>query len=103
DAKYKAAYNAATQVSCKDAIVSPGLINPHDHISFANTPPKPHGNERYEHRHDWRKGLRQHTKITTAGTAPANTVRAAELRFLMSGATATAGAGGQEGLIRNVD
>lgn len=96
-------YAEATEVTCTDAVISPGLINPHDHITFANTPPKAHGTERYEHRHDWRKGLRGHTKITTAGTAPANAVRAAELRFVMSGATATAGAGGQPGLLRNVD
>lgn len=102
--RYQPIYTGATVLTCNgDAVISPGLINPHDHISFANTPPKPHGNERYEHRHDWRKGIRQHTKIATAGTAPANTIRAAELRFLMSGVTATAGAGGQTGLIRNLD
>src|SRR5262249_1900767 len=50
-----------------------------------------------------RKGLRGHTKITTAGTASQNSVRAAELRFILSGATATAGAGGTLGLLRNVD
>ena len=103
DAAYKAAYAAATQVTCGDAVISPGLINPHDHISFANTPPLPHGSERYEHRHDWRKGIRGHTKLTTAGTAGANSIIAAELRFLMSGTTTTAGAGGKDGLIRNVD
>ncbi|MBX3185801.1 MAG: amidohydrolase family protein [Labilithrix sp.] len=103
DAKYKAAYAAATQVSCRNAVISPGLINPHDHITFANTPPRPHGSERYEHRHDWRRGIRGHTRITTAGTAGGNAILAAELRFIMSGATTTAGAGGRDGLLRNVD
>ncbi len=102
-AAYLATYRAATEITCKRAVVSPGLINPHDHISFANTSPRSHGTERYEHRHDWRKGLRGHTKIRTEGTASANAVRAAELRFVMSGATATAGVGGQPGLLRNVD
>ncbi|MDB4940530.1 MAG: repeat domain protein [Labilithrix sp.] len=101
--KYQAAYAAASVVECKNAVISPGLINPHDHISFANTPPLPHGTERYEHRHDWRKGLEGHKKLTTAGTAPANAIIAAELRFLMSGTTTTAGAGGKAGLIRDVD
>ena len=103
DAAYQAAYAAATQVTCKDSVISPGLINPHDHISFANTPPLPHGTERFEHRHDWRKGTGGHKKLTTAGTAGANSIIAAELRFLLSGATTTAGAGGKAGLIRDVD
>ena len=84
DAAYKAAYAAATQVTCGDSVISPGLINPHDHISFANTPPLPHGTERYEHRHDWRKGIRGHKKLTSAGTAGANSIIAAELRFLLN-------------------
>ncbi|HSO32421.1 MAG TPA: thrombospondin type 3 repeat-containing protein [Labilithrix sp.] len=103
DAAYKAAYAAATQVTCKDSVISPGLINPHDHISFANTPPLPHGTERFEHRHDWRKGLEGHKPLKTAGTAGANSIIAAELRFLLSGTTTTAGAGGKVGLIRDVD
>jgi cytosine/adenosine deaminase-related metal-dependent hydrolase len=100
---YKNAYAAATVVKCTDAVISPGLINPHDHISFANTPPIPHGTERYEYRNQWRKALDGHTKLTTNGTASTNSIRAAELRFVMSGATSTAGAGGAAGLLRNVD
>ena len=102
-AAYQAVYAAATEVTCKDSVISPGLINPHDHISFANTPPLPHGTERFEHRHDWRKGINGHKKLTTAGTAGANSIIAAELRFLLSGTTTTAGAGGKDGLIRDVD
>ena len=103
DTKYQAAFKAATVVTCKDAVISPGLINPHDHISFANTPPLPHGTERYEHRHDWRKGIRNHTKLSTWGTGGAAATQLAELRFVLSGATTTAGTGGQDGLLRNVD
>ncbi len=102
-AKYMATYAGATQVTCADAVISPGLINPHDHITFANTPPLPHGTERYEQRHDWRKGIRGHTKLTTWGTGGGNAVILAELRFLMSGTTSAASAGGAAGLIRNVD
>jgi cytosine/adenosine deaminase-related metal-dependent hydrolase len=102
-AKYKAAYDAATQLTCNDSVISPGLVNPHDHITFANTPPIPHGTERYEHRHDWRKGIRGHKKITTWGTGGAGAASLAELRFVMSGTTSAASAGGANGLMRNLD
>ena len=102
-AKYTATYAGATEVTCADAVISPGLINPHDHITFANTPPLPHGTERFEQRHDWRKGIRGHKKISTWGTGGGNAVILAELRFLMSGTTSAASAGGAAGLIRNVD
>ncbi|HEY8077373.1 MAG TPA: hypothetical protein VIF62_24775, partial [Labilithrix sp.] len=102
---YQASLTAATKVTCTNAVISPGLINPHDHISFADVPPKANS-ERYEHRHDWRKGIEGHTKISTTpatGSNGANSTRVAELRFVMSGVTAGATAGGQDGLMRNVD
>ncbi len=96
-------YADAAVVTCTDAVISPGLVNAHDHITFANNTPKGHGTERYEHRHDWRKGIREHTKITVTGGARDTAVLAAELRFVMSGATSTASSGGADGLLRNVD
>jgi cytosine/adenosine deaminase-related metal-dependent hydrolase len=99
----EAGYAEAAVITCTDSVISPGLINSHDHISFANNTPKGHGTERYEHRHDWRKGIRGHTKISTTGGAKETAVLAAELRFVMSGATATASSGGEAGLLRNVD
>lgn len=101
-------YADATSVACQNTIITPGLINPHDHITFANVSPKP-TTERFEHRHDWRRGLRNHKRISTspvAGVVSGLAVKAAELRFMMTGATSTAGAGGgagAKGLLRNVD
>lgn len=96
-------YDQAVVVACAGSAISPGFVNPHDHITFANNPPKPHGTERYEQRHDWRLGKRGHTKITTSGSAPGDAVTGHELRMLMSGVTAMAGAGSRWGLVRNVD
>lgn len=98
-----AGYASATKIACTRAVISPGLINTHDHISYANNPPHKPTSERYEHRHDWRKGARNHTKISTGAKSVPNAVDAAELRFVMSGVTAIAGAGGAAGLVRNVD
>ncbi len=96
-------YDQAVVVACAGSAISPGFVNPHDHITFSNNPPKPHGTERYEHRHDWRVGKRGHTKISTTGSAPGDAVTGHELRMLMSGVTAMAGAGSRWGLVRNVD
>ncbi|MDC3981272.1 thrombospondin type 3 repeat-containing protein [Polyangium jinanense] len=92
-----------TIIECADGVISPGLINAHDHIGFANNPPKAHDGIRYTHRHQWRKGAPGLPKISVAGGASGDVVRFAELRFLMSGATSTLGAGGQAGLLRNLD
>ncbi len=93
----------ATIVDCPTGVVSPGLINTHDHITYTQNAPAPDSGERYEQRHDWRLGLRGHTKITVPGGANATQVQWGELRFLMGGATSTVGSGGGKGLLRNLD
>ncbi len=110
DAACKAAATSATQITCPTGVISPALINTHDHITFTQNPPynplvENPGNpdERYEHRHHWRVGKCSHTPINTSGGATANEVRWGELRFLFGGATSTVGSGGQTGLLRNLD
>ncbi len=95
----------ASVIECADGVVSPGLINAHDHITFANNAPALHDGVRYTHRHQWRKGdaAAGLPKITVNSGASADVVRFAELRFVMSGATSTIGAGAQGGLLRNLD
>lgn len=96
----------ASIIDCPEGVISPGLINPHDHIGFANTPPyvAPDPTIRYDHRHEWRKGaVPGKPKISTLGTASAAAVQLAELRFVLSGATSAVSAGGQAGLLRNLD
>jgi large repetitive protein len=93
----------ATTFNCPDGVVSPALINTHDHITFAQDPPYNDTGERYEQRHDWRLGKNGHTKIPSAGGASGNEISWAELRFLMSGAASTVGSGSATGLLRNLD
>ncbi|MDF1565685.1 MAG: DUF4215 domain-containing protein [Deltaproteobacteria bacterium] len=93
----------ATVVTCPEGVVSPGLINAHDHITYVNNWPYTDSGERYEHRHDWRKGTNQHTPIPYDSGATSNQVRWGELRFFMGGATAVNGSGSASGFMRNLD
>ncbi len=93
----------ATVITCGDGVISPGLINPHEHLTFAGNPPMNAAQERYEHRHDWRTGADGHTEISSSGGASDAEILAAELRYLMSGTTAIVGSGGADGLVRNLD
>jgi hypothetical protein len=96
---------AATVVTCEDVVISPGLINTHDHMGWMhNDPHVPSDPElRYEHRHDWRRGKRGHPSISTTGGATQDERRWGELRFVLGGATSTNASGRVAGLLRNLD
>jgi cysteine-rich repeat protein len=94
---------SATAITCPQGVISPGLINTHDHITYTQDPPYNDTGERYEHRHEWRKGICNHTKIPAPGGATNDQISWGELRFLFGGATSTVGSGGMTGLLRNLD
>lgn len=88
----------ATVLACADGVVSPGLVNPHEHITFSeNAPDLPEGT-RYNHRHDWRGSI-----PTPGNVHNSDGTRWAELRHLVSGTTTMVGSGGSDGLVRNAD
>jgi large repetitive protein len=93
----------ATTITCPTGVVSPGLINAHDHITFTQDDPYTDTGERYEHRHEWRLGLNNHTPIPSQGSATNDEKSWGELRFVMSGATSTIGSGAVNGFLRNLD
>lgn len=93
----------AAKLSCADAVLSPGLINAHEHVTFSTLPPAASSAERYDHRHDWRKGLRGHTKIPTPSDSSTNAITFVELRNILTGTTSIAGSGAAPGLLRNLD
>ncbi|MGH7327704.1 MAG: amidohydrolase family protein, partial [Polyangiaceae bacterium] len=107
DCSAQSNYATASIVNCANGVISPGLINTHDHITYDNNPPLPHGMTRYESRQDWRVGDHGATPIDYKSPASGNNGKLStaygEIRFLMGGATGTAGAGGHIGLIRNFD
>ncbi|HMR75571.1 MAG TPA: amidohydrolase family protein [Polyangiaceae bacterium] len=92
----------ATTVTCADGVISPGLINAHDHITYAHNKPID-GAVRYAHRHEWRTGANGKPEIKYASSAPKNAVLGAELRFLMGGVTSSISAGSVAGFVRNLD
>ena len=97
-------YAGATIVACENALISPGLINAHEHITFGEGSPIDHDPERFEHRHDWREGNNGHTELPTPRSSQGDEgVLWAELRHLVSGATSVNGSGGVSGFLRNVD
>lgn len=93
----------ATRISCASGLISPALINGHDHLTWANVKPQSSGEERFEHRNDWRGGKRGHKKITipTGGSAPEITL--GEIRQLMVGTLSIAGSNAVQGFVRNLD
>ncbi len=98
----------ATQVVCPHVVISPSLINAHDHVTYSNAVPYPADGllttERYEHRNDWREGIEGHTRLSAAGgRATTESMQWLELRQLMSGTTSIFGSGGPDGLLRNLD
>ena len=93
----------ATKITCPTGVVSPGLINSHDHITYTQDSPDADSGERYEQRHDWRIPKRGHTKIPSTGGATSDQVSWGELRFVIGGATSTVGSGSAAGFLRNLD
>jgi len=97
------AYATAGVVTCAEGVISPGLVNAHEHMTFQNNRPIKHGDERYEHRNDWQSGRNGHTKLDYESKASELVKAFGEIRNVMGGTTAMAGAGGTSGLVRNVD
>lgn len=102
DCKGTPGYDAASVISCPEGVISPGLINPHEHLTYQNNKPIGHGDERYENRSDW-QGARGHKRLDYKSGANQTVQAYGELRFLMSGTTSIAGGGGVPGLLRNLD
>ncbi|MGB0589204.1 MAG: amidohydrolase family protein [Myxococcota bacterium] len=95
--------SGATRITCAEGLISPGLINAHDHISFTEMKPAKHGDERYDHRHEWRKGLNGKTKLSAFSNDHDKGDAWGEIRQVMAGTTSLFGSGGEGGFLRNLD
>ena len=89
----------ATKIECAEGVVSPGLINAHDHLYYNQNYPFPKTDVRFNHRNDWRAD----PGISAPGDFDQEKIVWSELRQAMVGTTSIAGAGGEIGLLRNLD
>ena len=103
DVRSQPSAKGATVLSCKNGIVSPGFINPHDHIQFTHQWPSPKSAERTDHRHQWRLGLDGYTRVEYAPAESNEQIMWGELRHALAGTTSIAGMGGVAGLLRNLE
>lgn len=94
-------YAGARVLSCPGATVSPGLIDGDQSLTFADNPSADHGTERYEHRHEWRRGSNGKTRIDAVGSS--DQIAWGEYRAIVSGTTSIQGSGSVENLARNLD
>ena len=95
----------AVVITCPEAVISPSMINGHEHITYSNGAPGTWGVERFDHRHDWRIGKNDHTKVPGPGTDDNMVI---EVRAVMAGTTSIFGSVGSDGpkfkgFARNLD
>ncbi len=104
DASKETGYDKATKVECPKGVISPGLINTHDHLGWARYAPIP-TSERYDHRHEWRTGKNGKTKVKYSGSSyKTESLAWGELRMVLGGATSIMAAShGVTKLARNLD
>lgn len=98
---------SATVFACPEAVVSPGLINGHDHVTYAQGGPVGHGTVRYDHRQEWRNNSGVNVPGKPKLGAPQNESRYGdswvELRQVLGGTTSYFASGAAPGLSRNLD
>ncbi|MDP6935521.1 MAG: hypothetical protein QGG40_21560, partial [Myxococcota bacterium] len=96
-------------VVCTEGVISPGLVDTHNHLQYNVIPPWQH-DELFEDRYDWRSDgdywdyRTAYDDIEDAYTC--EIMKWAELRALVGGATAAVGSSGGsciEVLVRNLD
>lgn len=93
-------------IVCGNTVVSPGLINAHDHIKYNNETPDTSvwGEVRYNRRHEWINGLNGKPRIPHVRDDSPEKVSWTELRQLIAGTTSLIGGSKNgKGLLRNVD
>lgn len=91
----------ATVIDCGDAFISPGLINPHEHLAHSGGIPDPKTEPIYEHRDEWRGVYGEKYALAFEHVEGVARDVWVELRHLLSGTTTLGASGGVTGLVKN--
>jgi large repetitive protein len=105
DCSSHADYAKATVYECAKGVISPGLINSHDHLGFTTAHPVV-TTTKYDHRHEWRKGKNGKPKVSQQSNKAEGKddgERWGELRMIIGGATSIMGYQDVDKLLRNLD
>lgn len=96
-------YSGMTHLFCPLSVISPGLINLHEHLPQNTLPPIAHEGVYWTHRNGWRKGTRGEFQLAGPPTTDDLATKAAgELRHVLGGETSVVSSGGVPGLLRNL-
>ena len=93
---------ASTKITCAQGVISPGLINAHDHLAYNHNYPFESTDMRFEHRSEWRELLKTYGMSPPPSEDYAQDIWS-ELRQVMTGTTAIAAASYELGFLRNLD
>jgi cytosine/adenosine deaminase-related metal-dependent hydrolase len=94
----------AAVLACRGVVISPGFVNPHEHLAYSYAFPDPRRAPVYAHRDEWRDGTDGKPRLDDPPRrSDPRTLAWVELRHLVSGTTTVAGGGHVPGLARNVD
>ena len=100
DCSPETSYVNASKLVCPDIVISAGLINSLEHTKWAGNTPEPQSLTRYDHRHQWRRGLDGLPEINAAPSP--SSVIVAELRAITNGVTSIISSDGILKLARNL-
>ncbi len=98
----QARHPAANRVQCSGVLITPGLVNAHEHTAYSFAPAPPDMAPVYVHRDEWRLGQNSKPKLNSAFTKDQAVMAMIEIRHLLHGETVVAGSGGVPGLVKNI-
>lgn len=97
-------------IVCTNGVVTPGLINPHDHGTYNHLPRWQHAGKLFKNRYQWQADDSYHSfkesQTAASKTSICEIMKWTELRGLIAGTTAmqgTSGAACIEGWVRDLD
>lgn len=102
DCSQHPAARGASVLTAPHGVVSPGLLNAHDHLAYDHLYPLA-VSERYTNRQQWRLGQGGHARLVTLPDSSPARLLWTELRQVLVGTTAAAGGSRAPGLLRNLD